>query len=64
MPNPQCARNGLALCLKSPGRIHRHSGNAVDAECGTELPVGDGRGLPREQVEKLKAHRWVRNFYE
>jgi len=26
--------------------------------------VGDGRGLPGEQVEKLKAHRWVRNFYE
>jgi aryl-alcohol dehydrogenase-like predicted oxidoreductase len=26
--------------------------------------VGDGRGLSREQVEKLKAHRWVRNFYE
>ena len=26
--------------------------------------VGDGRGLPREQVEKLKAHRWIRNFYE
>jgi aryl-alcohol dehydrogenase-like predicted oxidoreductase len=25
--------------------------------------VGDGRGLPGEQVEKLKAHRWVRNFY-
>lgn len=25
--------------------------------------MGDGRGLPREQVEKLKAHRWVRNFY-
>jgi aryl-alcohol dehydrogenase-like predicted oxidoreductase len=26
--------------------------------------VGDGRGLPKEQVAKLKAHRWVRNFYE
>lgn len=26
--------------------------------------VGDGRGLPEEQAEKLKAHRWVRNFYE
>jgi aryl-alcohol dehydrogenase-like predicted oxidoreductase len=26
--------------------------------------VGDGRGLPKEQVEKLKAHRWIRNFYE
>lgn len=25
--------------------------------------VGDGRGLPKEQLEKLKAHRWVRNFY-
>jgi aryl-alcohol dehydrogenase-like predicted oxidoreductase len=26
--------------------------------------VGDGRGLPKEQVDKLKAHRWVRNFYQ
>jgi aryl-alcohol dehydrogenase-like predicted oxidoreductase len=25
--------------------------------------VGDGRGLPDEQREQLKAHRWVRNFY-
>ncbi len=25
--------------------------------------AGDGRGLPPEQVEKLHAHRWVRNFY-
>ena len=26
--------------------------------------LGDGRGLPRDKVEQLKAHRWVRNFYE
>lgn len=26
--------------------------------------IGDGRGLPKEQVSKLKSHRWVRNFYE
>jgi len=26
--------------------------------------VGDGSGLPKDQVEKLKAHRWVRNFYK
>ena len=26
--------------------------------------LGDGRGLPKDQVEKLKAHRWIRNFYE
>jgi aryl-alcohol dehydrogenase-like predicted oxidoreductase len=25
--------------------------------------VGDGRGLPPEDVEKLRAHRWERNFY-
>jgi aryl-alcohol dehydrogenase-like predicted oxidoreductase len=25
--------------------------------------VGDGRGLPAEQVERLRAHRWERNFY-
>lgn len=25
--------------------------------------AGDGRGLPREQVERLRAHRWVRDFY-
>jgi aryl-alcohol dehydrogenase-like predicted oxidoreductase len=25
--------------------------------------AGDGRGLPPEQVEKLHAHRWDRNFY-
>jgi hypothetical protein len=24
--------------------------------------VGDGRGLPKEQVEKLNAHRWIRIF--
>jgi hypothetical protein len=25
--------------------------------------VGDGRGLPAEQVAGLKRHRWVRDFY-
>jgi aryl-alcohol dehydrogenase-like predicted oxidoreductase len=25
--------------------------------------AGDGRGLPREQVEQLRAHRWLRDFY-
>lgn len=27
------------------------------------MAVGDGDGLPEEQVQKLKAHRWDRNFY-
>ncbi|MDP9351119.1 MAG: aldo/keto reductase, partial [Chloroflexota bacterium] len=25
--------------------------------------VGDGKGLPEEQVQKLKNHRWVRSYY-
>ena len=27
------------------------------------MAVGDGRGLPEDQARRLKAHRWVRNFY-
>jgi aryl-alcohol dehydrogenase-like predicted oxidoreductase len=27
------------------------------------VAVGDGKGLPDEQLRKLKAHRWDRNFY-
>jgi len=27
------------------------------------MAAGDGQGLPADQVERLKAHRWVRNFY-
>ena len=31
----------------------------VERNCQT----GDGRGLPKEQVTKLKTHRWEHNFY-
>ncbi|WP_324718065.1 aldo/keto reductase [Carboxydochorda subterranea] len=27
------------------------------------VSAGDGKGLPPEQLRKLKAHRWIRNFY-
>jgi aryl-alcohol dehydrogenase-like predicted oxidoreductase len=27
------------------------------------MRVGDGKGLPKGQVQRLKTHRWVRNFY-
>jgi aryl-alcohol dehydrogenase-like predicted oxidoreductase len=26
--------------------------------------IGDGRGLPQEKLQKLKAHRWDRDFYQ
>ncbi len=28
------------------------------------MAVGDGKGLPEDQVRKLKNHRWVRSYYE
>ncbi|CAM3583451.1 MULTISPECIES: aldo/keto reductase [Saccharibacillus] len=28
------------------------------------MRIGDGHGLPQEQLHKLKAHRWARNFYQ
>ena len=31
----------------------------AEKNCG----VGDGKGLPASAVEKLRAHRWDRNFY-
>ena len=27
------------------------------------MAVADGRGLPDDQVKRLKTHRWDRNFY-
>ncbi|HSH78742.1 MAG TPA: aldo/keto reductase [Herpetosiphonaceae bacterium] len=28
------------------------------------MVVGDGQGLPETQVQQLKAHRWIRNYYQ
>lgn len=45
-----------AVSTVIPGmRSVRHA----EANCA----LGDGRGLPPEQVRALRAHRWVRNFY-
>lgn len=27
------------------------------------MAVGDGKGLTQEQIQKLKKHRWIRNYY-
>jgi aryl-alcohol dehydrogenase-like predicted oxidoreductase len=46
-----------AVSTVIPGmRSVRHA----EANCA----LGDGRGLPPEQVQALRAHRWVRNFYQ
>ncbi len=30
----------------------------------SNMAVGDGQGLPKDQVAKVKQHRWIRNFYK
>ncbi|TLS53683.1 aldo/keto reductase [Paenibacillus antri] len=40
-----------------PGMLRRRE---VEMNCA----LGDGRGLPEEQVRKLKKHAWPRNFYK
>jgi aryl-alcohol dehydrogenase-like predicted oxidoreductase len=32
----------------------------AEANCAT----GDGKGLPQDQISKLRPHRWVRNYYK
>lgn len=32
----------------------------AEANCG----AGDGRGLPPDQVTRLRPHRWIRNYYK
>ncbi len=27
------------------------------------MAIGDGKGLTQEQIQKLKKHRWIRNYY-
>lgn len=40
-----------------PGMRSRRN---VEANCATS----DGKGLPKGKIAKLRAHRWVRNFYQ
>ena len=60
----QMAETALRYVLSHPAVstviVGMRSVRNVERNC----QVGDGRGLPREQVEKLKAHCWIRNFYE
>jgi aryl-alcohol dehydrogenase-like predicted oxidoreductase len=64
IPLEQMAETALRYVLSHPAVstviVGMRSVRNVERNC----QVGDGRGLPKETVEKLKAHRWVRNFYE
>jgi len=60
----QMAETALRYVLSHPAVSAVIPGMRSVRNVERNCQVGDGRGLPAEQVEKLKAHRWVRNFYE
>ena len=60
----QMAETALRYVLSHPTVSTVIPGMGSMSNVERNCRVGDGRGLPREQLEKLKAHRWVRNFYE
>jgi aryl-alcohol dehydrogenase-like predicted oxidoreductase len=64
IPLDQMAELALRYVLSHPAVSTVIVGMRTVGNVERNCQVGDGRGLPIEKVEKLKAHRWVRNFYE
>ena len=60
----QIAERALRYVLSHPAVSTVIPGMRSVRNVERNCAVGDGRGLPKEQIEKLKAHRWIRNFYE
>jgi len=64
IPLDQMAETALRFVLSHPAVSTVIPGMRSVGNVERNCQVGDGRGLPREKVDKLKSHRWVRNFYE
>jgi aryl-alcohol dehydrogenase-like predicted oxidoreductase len=59
----QLAEVALRFILGNPAVSTVIPGMRTVRNVERNCAVGDGRGLPEEQLERLRAHRWVRNFY-
>ena len=60
----QLAETALRYILSHPAVSHGDPGHAQSVRnVERNVALGDGQGLPADQVEKLKRHRWERNFY-
>ncbi len=59
----QMAETSLRYVLSHPAVSTVIPGMRSVRNVERNCQIGAGRGLPKEQVELLKAHRWVRNFY-
>ncbi|TFE22595.1 aldo/keto reductase [Cohnella luojiensis] len=61
--NEQMAETALRYVLSHPAVSTVIPGMRSVRNVERNMKVGDGLGLPQDQVQKLKAHRWIRNFY-
>ena len=60
----QLAETALRYVLSHPAVSTVIPGMRSVRNVQRNCQLGDGRGLPKDQIEKLKAHRWERNFYQ
>jgi aryl-alcohol dehydrogenase-like predicted oxidoreductase len=60
----QMAETSLRYILSHPAVSTVIPGMRSIRNVERNCEVGDGQGLPQDQVDKLKAHRWIRNFYK
>jgi aryl-alcohol dehydrogenase-like predicted oxidoreductase len=59
----QMAETALRFVLSHPAVSTVIAGMRSLRNVEQNCQLGDGLALPREKIEKLKAHRWARNFY-
>ena len=64
IPPDQMAETALRFVLSHPVVSTVIPGMRSVRNVEWNCQVGDGHGLPGEMVDKLKSHRWIRNFYE
>ena len=60
----QTAETALRYVLSHPAVSTVIPGMRSIQNVERNCKIGDGRGLPAEMVEKLRTHRWARNFYD
>ena len=59
----QLAETALRFVLSHPAVSTVIPGMRSVRNAERNVAIGDGRGLPAETAQKLRAHRWDRNFY-
>ena len=64
IPRDELAETALRFVLSEPAVSTVIPGMRSARNAERNAAVSDGRGLPGDRRERLRAHRWVRNFYE